>query len=222
MTWQRANQRSLTGYAIWRFLALWVVCMSIAGTVGLIAADLPVVGLRSVDYQQTSALVLLVIWAVGLVVVAGPLIGAAQGLLLWLFKQVDGLRALVWVTTTLPGAFLAVIAGLGLLLAGAGGGDFIRILFLGPGAMLGLAQWLLLRRIMDNAGWWIGANTLGWFVGILVGWLVFANVLPQTADWLPFYPAQVANNWTIAWAAGMLAFSSTTGVAFIWISRHQS
>ncbi len=220
MTWQRTSQRSLTGYRIWSFLTLWVVSMSMAGIVGLIAADLPVVGMPSYAYQDDNAIGPLVIWAFGLVFFAGPLIGAAQGLLLWLFKQVDGLRALAWVPITLFGVFLAVSAST--LLAVAADGCAICVWPLVPGTVLGLAQWLLLRRLIDNAGWWIGANTLGWFVGILVGWLVFANVLPQTEVWFPFYPAQAANNWAIAWAVGMVAFSATTGVAFVWLSRSQS
>jgi hypothetical protein len=35
------------------------------------------------------------------------------------------------------------------------------------GAIVGLGQWLLLRRILKRAGWWIPATVLGW--GIAVG-----------------------------------------------------
>lgn len=220
MTWQRESQRSIDGYAIWGFLALWVVSVSIAGVIGLAAADLPVVGMPSYSYQDDNAIGPLIVWGLGLIFFTGSLIGVAQALPLWLFKQVSGLQALAWVTVTLLGSLLAVF--IGTILAVAAGGAAICVWPLVPGAMLGLAQWLLLRRLADNAGWWIGANTLGWLVGVLVGWLVFAYLLPPTEVWFPFYPAQAANNWAIAWAAGMVAFSAVTGVAFVWISRPQS
>ena len=33
------------------------------------------------------------------------------------------------------------------------------------GAILGLAQWLILRHAMRRAGWWILASTVGWTFG---------------------------------------------------------
>jgi hypothetical protein len=32
------------------------------------------------------------------------------------------------------------------------------------GGFLGIAQWLVLRRHLPNAGWWIPANMIGWGV----------------------------------------------------------
>jgi len=220
MTSLRESRRGLTGYAALGFLALWVAGVSAAGIAGLIAADVPVVGMPDYSYQDDNAIGPLLIWGFGLVFFAGPLVGAAEGLLLWLFKQIGGSQALAWAAITLLGVFLAILAST--VLAVAAGGAAICVWPLVPGTMIGLAQWLLLRRVTENAGWWIGANTAGWFLGVVVGWLVFANILPQTEFWFPFYPAQAANNWTIAWAAGMVAFSAVTGVAFPWISRRQS
>ncbi len=44
----------------------------------------------------------------------------------------------------------------------------------GIGAAIGVAQWLVLRREVSNAGWWILASTVAWFVGweIIVAGLV--------------------------------------------------
>jgi len=36
---------------------------------------------------------------------------------------------------------------------------------LGVGAVIGLAQWLVLRQSVDRAGWWILASAGGWIVG---------------------------------------------------------
>lgn len=36
------------------------------------------------------------------------------------------------------------------------------------GFVVGVAQWLVLRRYLPYAGWWILASALGWFLGTLV------------------------------------------------------
>lgn len=38
------------------------------------------------------------------------------------------------------------------------------------GLSIGVGQWLLLRRRLSRAGWWVGANVLGWgLVGLISG-----------------------------------------------------
>ena len=39
-------------------------------------------------------------------------------------------------------------------------------LVLGP--ILGVPQWLALRRYVPNAGWWVPANALAWMLGMVV------------------------------------------------------
>ena len=34
------------------------------------------------------------------------------------------------------------------------------------GVMLGIAQWLVLRRMVHYAGWWVLANAIGWAIGL--------------------------------------------------------
>jgi NhaP-type Na+/H+ or K+/H+ antiporter len=36
------------------------------------------------------------------------------------------------------------------------------------GAILGLPQWLALRRYVPHAGWWVPANALAWMLGMVV------------------------------------------------------
>lgn len=43
-----------------------------------------------------------------------------------------------------------------------------------PGILLGAGQWLVLRRHVPRAAWWIGASALGWALGILVSNVVSA------------------------------------------------
>lgn len=60
-----------------------------------------------------------------------------------------------------PGAFLALAAGAGLFV----------------GALFGLFQWFELRRHVPRAGWWIGANALGWAVALT--WIYVAASWPD-------------------------------------------
>jgi hypothetical protein len=48
------------------------------------------------------------------------------------------------------------------------------------GAAIGMAQWLVLRRILSGMGWWVLASLVGYSIGMLVPWL--ANGLE--AGWM--------------------------------------
>ena len=50
---------------------------------------------------------------------------------------------------------------------------------LGIGLVIGLAQWLVLRSHVAQAGWWIWASTVGWVVGSFV--IIAAEVIPPGA-----------------------------------------
>ena len=63
------------------------------------------------------------------------------------------------------------------LLASASGGTLLGALsapneffwyLIMTGFVVGVAQWLVLRRYLPYAGWWILASGLGWFLGIMV------------------------------------------------------
>jgi hypothetical protein len=46
----------------------------------------------------------------------------------------------------------------------------IRLAYVVMGLSIGVGQWLLLRRRLPRAGWWIGANVLGWvLLGLITG-----------------------------------------------------
>jgi hypothetical protein len=88
--------------------------------------------------------------------------GIGAGVLQWpiLYQRIP--RAWRWVLATalswLMGAFvllLAVPAGLQPLLAG-----FV------VGPAVGLGQWLILRREIHWAGWWIIVSTMAWVTGL--------------------------------------------------------
>lgn len=49
------------------------------------------------------------------------------------------------------------------------------------GALIGVAQWLVLRQQVDNAWRWIVASTVSWSLGLVIGWSLGA-VLRQVTD----------------------------------------
>ncbi len=92
-------------------------------------------------------------------------VGAVVGLLQWLVLRERvaiprGRWVLVtaggWVIPLLPGFLSGGEAGLGL------GFAISAVVGLSTGAIVGLLQWLVLRRHLPQAGWWIGANAIGW------------------------------------------------------------
>jgi hypothetical protein len=93
-----------------------------------------------------------------------PLVGLVMGLLQYGLLRRHLPRMERWVLATLGGWLL----GLFLILIAAMLNswtyvsidlDLVLILF---GLSIGVGQWLLLQARLSRAGWWIGANVLGW------------------------------------------------------------
>ena len=65
----------------------------------------------------------------------------------------------------------------------------LDLIFLVMGVAIGITQWLLLRRRLARAGWWIAANALGWgLLGLInpgnsvdQSWLFILGFLPACA-----------------------------------------
>jgi hypothetical protein len=93
-----------------------------------------------------------------LVPTMGLVIGAVQYGILRRTLPRMGWWAPATVCGWLLGALLTVIAD---RLQGRDPID-IKLAFLLLGLSIGFAQWLLLRRRLSAAGWWIAANLLGW------------------------------------------------------------
>jgi hypothetical protein len=55
------------------------------------------------------------------------------------------------------------------LLARASESGFNRMSYIAVGALIGAAQWLVLRRRVRHAVWWIGAAAAGWIIGLVLG-----------------------------------------------------
>ena len=74
------------------------------------------------------------------------------------------------------------------------------------GLSAGMAQWLILRRRFPQAGWWIGANVLGW----AAGWSLITAA--EGSD------VSVAMIYALG-AAGAALVGIVTGIALIGLVR---
>ncbi|HRQ38269.1 MAG TPA: hypothetical protein PLD25_10175 [Chloroflexota bacterium] len=107
-----------------------------------------------------------------------PLMGLATG-----FLQYGLLRRYLphmggWVLTTVAGWLVGLAMFMTWLQVASAiwqidafyEGWAIDLAFVALGASIGTAQWLLLRRRLSHAGWWIGANVLSYgLLGLLAG-----------------------------------------------------
>jgi hypothetical protein len=106
-----------------------------------------------------------------------PFIGFSFGIMQWLILRRYMPRAGWWVLVSTLGWIL----GFGVLaLADKFAENLVTsaiqpevsalVFFLAAGALVGILQWLVLRRHMLQAGWWVLANVVGWgILGLIVG-----------------------------------------------------
>ena len=190
----------------------------VASCVAAAAAGLLVVTIGEPFSRAESAIVLVVM------VAAGALGGVALGVFQWrvLRRQLPSVGARSWIGATaamtafgwlvgmLPSTFIAPetwasgpILDPPYLVTLA----WVQLFGLAAGALLGLGQWILLRRHTPFARQWIPASALGWSAGL--PWLYLVAAVP-VAD--PLLPKAVL---TLAGAAmGGLCTGAFTG-AFV-------
>jgi len=91
----------------------------------------------------------------------------------------------------------------------------IGAVLLGPVfvASIGLAQWVVLRRYIQKAGWWVLANAIAWPLGVAVPFAGLA-MLPEAVP--------VAVRVVVGVVSGVLmgvVVGAITGVALAWLLR---
>jgi deazaflavin-dependent oxidoreductase (nitroreductase family) len=182
---EKAEQDSTRGVGLW---LRWVLANSFAETVGLGAAF----GIGAILFPYLSAPgILTALATVAVAVLAGTLIeGTVVGSAQWLVlrRPLPGMRWRAWVLATAAGAFIAWTSGMlptTLLSAGSdeSGGStpsepseamvyaLAALMGLVAGTILGTPQWLVLRRHVRRAAWWIGANALAWVPGMILAFV---------------------------------------------------
>lgn len=150
---------------------------------------------------------------------AGPVLGAAVGILQWLVLRRYISRAGWWVLASIVGGTVGLLigyVGLRTVLGGPIGVHAMEgssalswvlggaVLGLAVGASLGTFQWLVLRRHVVRAGQWMMASTLGWLIGMTVGVAVGYAVATAVFE----------NNevkWTVGWITWGIVGGAVTG-----------
>ncbi len=150
----------------------------------------------------------------------------AAGALQWLVLRRQIARAIRWVlASTVAGAVIGVVgvalgATLGFGTRWVGGGPetageassgewALSVLLVLYGTVLGVLQWLVLRRQVARAGWWVLASTVGWPVSIGVGGIGLQAVVAVTHVRLP----------AVAAALIPAMYGAITGGVLVWLLR---
>lgn len=151
------------------------------------------------------------LWA--LVILLAMLIGQAgslAGVFQWLVLRPYVPRGIHWVLASAAGALLALQIS-NVLIAST-------LVYLAlEGALLGTMQWLVLRRQIYGAGWWISASTLGWLIGALVifpGWTLGDGVGNKLSEHMALIVFHI-----IPPALGGLMCGLVTGVALLMLLK---
>ena len=132
-----------------------------------------------------------------------------------------------WVLASTVG--LAVgLGAVGLAVGGAVGGAValglalaVAVVFAAPsvGIALGIAQWLVLRRQVSRAGWWVLASTVGLVVGPAAG---FGLVLTSGRSMEMSFILALAVGGTVGLVGGAVGgavYGAITGSVMVWLLR---
>ena len=204
----------------WGFWALWMLASSVG-----FAVILAVVGANvTVGFPRWLILGVSVAYSVGdvvgfavsfglakvvVAVVVGTVVGAPLGIAQWLVLRRQISRAGWWVLATSVGVAVTLVVGvsdreigwfdLGLLAR-------LAVLVV----PLGISQWLVLRRQIPRAGWWMLAT----IVGVTVTFAVVGAVdgpLGLTVGWVVGY--------TVGGTVGGAVGGAITGGVMVWLLR---
>jgi hypothetical protein len=131
--------------------------------------------------------------------------GSLAGMLQWPLLRRDLPNSAWWVLASALGAFVALNVNSVVVDVTA------YFYFTVQGVSLGLMQWLVLRRHLALAGWWVLASTVGWLVGglpivsFVSVWEAISNIMSPHAA--------VAILHTVPNATGGLLCGIVTGVS---------
>jgi hypothetical protein len=177
----------------WRFWLQWVVATSVGWAIGGVLLTALIGGLGDELGNVAGGAAL------------GLLAGTGQWLVLrrWLDKS-------GWWILASAGSFL-LAASAGEVLQGALGENAGGLLLtIGLGLVPGTLQWLLLRRQVARAGWWVLASTVLVFAANLAGVGIASGIgLKESALEFGF----------VAGVVGGVVFGSTSGPVLGWLLR---
>ncbi len=188
--------------ASWSLCLLWIA----ASAVGFAVAATAFAGIQKLVPETTPAFLRAAIFC-GTAGVGASL----PGFLHWLILRRRFSRAAWWIAASGAGSILGfIVLGWGLAVADTGVGIAAGIVVPGlsfavAGAVAGVLQWLVLRRWVSHAGWWILASSIAW-VGATYAYLT----LTRGND--VFVPVGGA-------VSGMVS-GAITGLVLIWLLQN--
>ena len=143
-------------------------------------------------------------------VVLFAVIGASLGIAQWLVLGGLVARAGWWVLASTVGRVVGLAVGAAVVEVG---GEALSSALVG--ASVGIAQWLVLRRQVSRAGWWVLASTVGLVVGTAVSFGATDPLLEARAVAL----AAVGLAIVVRGAVGGAVFGALTGGVLVWLFR---
>lgn len=177
----------------WHLRRRWVFANTLGEVAGLGAAAVVGVGLARAIEAAMGAFAGLAL--AGVMILVGTLEGAVVGIAQWLVlrRPIRNISGRAWVLATAIGAFVAWTLGMipsTLMSAGADAAappvemsdtvmyGLAALMGFALGPILGFPQWLVLRRHVRKAGWWVLANAAAWAVGMPVVFVGAGSVPP--------------------------------------------
>jgi hypothetical protein len=185
------------------------------------------IGVGIIAVTSAIASQLTTVNTVALLHIVGALEGTALGLTQWLVLRRYVKHVGWWILATVIGAIAAWLVGLQatviLILLFSNSAFSVTtsaallkaVFWLGiwVGAVLGFAQWLVLRTHVRHSTLWIVANAFAWGVGLLVTWLGATLVNPGE---LRFKTALVG---LATGATAGAVIGAITGVILVWLLK---
>jgi hypothetical protein len=158
-------------------------------------------------------------------VLAGVVEGGVLGLAQWLvlLRYIQSMAWREWVMVTALAAGVAYILGMtpGMLADSIGISPAVLIaIWIILGVLLvcsiGFAQWLVLRRYVQKAGWWVLANAVAWPLGLAVPFIAL-TAIPDASPVAVWVLVGIASGVLMGAVVGAI-----TGIALVWLLRPRS
>lgn len=171
----------------WRFGLWWVMATTVGWVVGFAICEA-----QKAFFASLSA--------------DGAVIGISIGIFQWIALRQRINRAGWWILASVIGYGIGKLAG-DAVTQSVSGAVGIGLSGATIGASVGIAQWVVLRRHVAQAGWWVPASAVAWAVGwSIIGFAEEAAAGPTATTYL-------------IGAGGAAAAGVITGASLVWFFR---
>jgi hypothetical protein len=144
-------------------IGLWVAWLTVITVCWAAQAESPFWVLLVIQKALPTGLVI----ALPIIVTIWVVCASITGFLQWIMIRRYAAISILWIATNLLGLIGGAIAALGVqfIVGQRFMVDGVLIVGLVGGWLLGIFQWVILRRKVRHAIWWVAAHILGWTAG---------------------------------------------------------